>query len=182
MCACVHVSMHVHVMHHVHVHVTMHCLQAFGDDFNLLLEISKNELIQSYVFGRVKKKSLYQTKMVPPRAHAHMLNCAYRVSWLHVARCMLYVVCSMLSSITDSLSNYVCLVLLRILAAACSTFGPKGPRVERDMSLTVRDAVCIFADSLRQVRRARGQEARCCQQGRSAEVRQRARLEDFFEF
>ena len=32
-----------------------------------------------------------------------------------------------------SLSNYVCLVLLRILAAACSTFGPKGPRVERDM-------------------------------------------------
>ena len=30
-------------------------------------------------------------------------------------------------------SNYVCLVLLRILAAACSTFGPKGPRVERDM-------------------------------------------------
>ena len=31
-------------------------------------------------------------------------------------------------------SNYVCLVLLRILAAACSTFGPKGPRVERDRS------------------------------------------------
>ena len=30
-------------------------------------------------------------------------------------------------------SNYMCLVLLRILAAACSTFGPKGPRVERDM-------------------------------------------------
>ena len=31
-------------------------------------------------------------------------------------------------------SNYMCLVLLRILAAACSTFGPKGPRVERDRS------------------------------------------------
>ena len=95
MCACVHVSMHVHVMHHVHVHVTMHCLQAFGDDFNLLSEISKNELIRSYVLGRFKKKSAYQTKMVPP-AHTHMLNCAYCVSWLHVAHCMLYVACCML--------------------------------------------------------------------------------------
>ena len=39
-----------------------------------------------------------------------------------------------------SLSNYMCLVLLRILAAACSTFGPKGPRVERDMLHVARNS------------------------------------------
>ena len=43
-----------------------------------------------------------------------------------------------------SLSNYVCLVLLRILAAACSTFGPKGPRVELDMYVDVMSGLYVL--------------------------------------